>query len=96
MERITSRHNDGEVYVESTAFCIQDALDRLAEYEDTGFTPENLRDDGFWGKFIQISNDLKNTGVDLDRVQELMKADEAGRIVIIPEGNYKFTLTKET
>lgn len=41
MERLTSRYDTGVVYVPRGM--LPDALDRLAAYEDTGLTPEDIK-----------------------------------------------------
>ena len=59
------------------------AIDRLAAYEDTGLTPEEIKD--FvqrWEQAVVIAGLCKQAGV--DHLQELVKAEKDGRLVVLP------------
>lgn len=43
MERLTMRNGDGSVS-QPASTTVEAAFDRLASYEDTGFTPADVRD----------------------------------------------------
>lgn len=98
MERLTKRDTDGQAMmdcekckadwtgkhgkpmVDCTAlYCRNRLKDRLAAYEDTGLTPEqcesakNIIDYAF-------SADTSKA----ERIRELLKADKAGRLVVLP------------
>lgn len=53
-----------------------EAIDRLAAYEDTGFTPEEISQQRF---FIAALKDPEK----LARLRDIVLADEAGRLVVL-------------
>lgn len=57
------------------------AANRLADYEDTGLTPEEIDMDH------EAAEQLRRLcrDCDLDRLEELAEADKAGRVVVRPE-----------
>lgn len=79
----------GKPMVDCTAlYCRNRLKDRLAAYEDTGLTPEEVK---------RMSNILMDVGIDYncsweyvknwlldDRLRELAEADRAGRLVVLP------------
>lgn len=79
MERLTYRSDDGSCCFLHCMHCegdnckccneVDNAADRLAAYEDTGLTPEDLQGHG---------------DIDFLRVIELLKADAEGRLVVLP------------
>lgn len=94
MERLTQRTNGVVVYVgahneetggqipcEVGSQGVREILARLAEYEDTGLTPEDIealkRD---WSDLCTIIGECGG----IDRVRELANADKAGRVVVLP------------
>ena len=88
MERLTERLRTGEVlmasdyeekYTEQEWICV--LQDRLAAYEDTGLTPEEVaalvKD---WSDLCTIVGECGG----IDRLRELAEADRAGRLVVLP------------
>ena len=54
--------------------------ERLAAYEDTGLTPEEVND-------VMAKAKLASAfGVAAERLRELAEADKAGRLMVLPEG----------
>lgn len=64
----------------------QKAFDRLAAYEDTGLEPEDIK------RAFTEDTILKLAGAILsvvpDRLLELAQADQEGRCVVLPSGDY--------
>lgn len=88
MERLTQWIGEGE---DRKAIARQDRRDigdkdcvnRLAAYEDTGLTPEEIKD--FvqrWEQAVELAGLCKQAGV--DHLQELVKAEKDGRLVVLP------------
>lgn len=88
MERLTEHHVDGKgAYMKCSEHCEEDRcgdcgninhiIDRLAAYEDTGFTPEEISQQRF---FIAALKDPEK----LARLRDIVLADEAGRLVVLP------------
>ena len=76
----TGKH--GKPMADCTAlYCRNRLLDRLAEYEDTGLTPEEVsalvKD---WSDRCTIIGECGG----IDRLRELAEADKDGRLVILP------------
>lgn len=69
----------GHVHAIPTAN-IDTALMRLAAYEDTGLTPEEVND-------VMAKAKLASAfGVAAEKLRELAKADKDGRLMVLPEG----------
>ena len=93
MERLTRRINGVVVYVgaknpystgqipcEVEPAGVREMMDRLAAYEDTGLTPEEIDMDHEAAEQLrQLCRDY-----DLDRLEKLAEADRAGRLVVPP------------
>lgn len=88
MERLTQRLRTGEVlmasnyeekYTEKEWICV--LQDRLAAYEDTGLTPEEVsalvKD---WSDLCTIIGECGG----IDRLRALAEADKDGRLVVLP------------
>lgn len=88
MERLTERLRTGEVlmasdyeekYTEQEWICV--LQDRLAAYEDTGLTPEEVaalvKD---WSDLCTIVGECGG----IDRLRELAEAAKGGRLVVLP------------
>ena len=60
-----------------TAVC-----DRLAAYEDTGLTPEEIKAPFTEDTMINLA--AQALGVDIGRLRELAEADKDGRVVVLP------------
>ena len=91
MERLTKRV-DGIAVLESWAIdkdqvsIIQRLCNRLAAYEDTGLEPEEISDAVTAAKLMARSKIVSCFGVDADHVRELVKAEQDGRLVLLPCG----------
>ena len=84
MERLTQYEVvGGHVHAIPTAN-IDTALMRLAAYEDTGLTPEEVNDAVVGAKLMAKSKVVSAFGVAADRLRELSEADKAGRLVVLP------------
>lgn len=93
MERLTRRINGVVVYVgaknpystgqipcEVEPAGVREMMDRLAAYEDTRLTPEEIdMDHEAAEKLRQLCQ-----GCDLDRLEKLAEADKDGRLFILP------------
>lgn len=83
MERLTY-FKDGYWRVNFSGVQYQaDFVDRLAAYEDTGWTPEMLRklgeNAGYLWDFAQAAENMT-----VGRLKELAEADKDGRVVVLP------------
>lgn len=86
MERMTERiENCADpkaiygVYVKDRDYVA--AAHRLADDEDTGLTPGEIHSlYGEWNAMISVLNSIGS----YDRLRELAKADEEGRVVVLP------------
>ena len=86
MERLTEYEVvGGHVHAIPTAN-IDTALMRLAAYEDTGMTPEEVNDAVVAAKLMEKSKLVSAFGVADERLRELAEADKEGRLVVLPEG----------
>ena len=98
MKRLTIRNSDGSVS-HPTYLKWAEALERLAEYEDTGYTPEEIRDPGFIPACIGCEGKTKEgyrtEQCDYDgsfvkcikqskHLAELAEAELDGRLVALP------------
>ena len=59
-------------------------LNRLADYEDTGLEPEEIADAVIAAKMMAKSKIVSCFGVDADHIRELVQAEQAGRLVVLP------------
>lgn len=101
MERLTKRdafgwishdceeHFDEQPDGTALSFCIGEAIDRLAAYEDTGMAPKEVK---------LIANALREVGetyncwfnyvaqcvIEHNKLQELAQAEKDGRLVVLP------------
>ena len=64
-----------------TAVC-----ERLAAYEDTGLTPEEIKAPLTEDAMINLT--AQELGVEADRLRELAEADKDGRVVVLPCNGY--------
>lgn len=88
MERLTQRLRTGEVlmasdyeekYTEKEWICV--LQDRLAAYEDTELTPEEVSE--LIKDWISFCMTIRKCG-GIDRLRELAEADKEGRLVVLP------------
>ena len=99
MERLTKRINDVITYIgteneydtgmiaaetASSVAAVREILLRLAAYEDTGLTPEEVTTVkvALMGKTLAEITEFE--GVPLARLRELAEADKDGRCVVLP------------
>lgn len=79
MERLTEYEVvGGHVHAVPTGD-VDQAMMRLAAYEDTGLTPEQCEN----AKHI-IESAFSDDTSKAERIRELLKADKAGRLVVLP------------
>ena len=80
MERLTYRDKDGFPMMKKRGGFKHGGVERLAAYEDTRLTPEEIDMDH------EAAEQLRQLcqGCDLDRLEELAEADKNGRVVVIP------------
>lgn len=80
MERLTYRDKDGFPMMKKRGGFNQGGVERLAAYEDTDLTPEEIDMDHEAAE--QIRYLCRNC--DLDRLEKLVEADRDGRVVVRP------------
>lgn len=73
--------NGGGCKIEACPFEAE-ACDRLAAYEDTGLTPEEIKAPFTEDTAINLA--AQALGVEPDRLRELAEADKDGRCVVLP------------
>ena len=97
MERLTKRDTDGQAMMDcekckadwtgkhgkpmadcTALYCRNRLKNRLAAYEDTGLTPEDC------ARATEIDDILLDEYYPSGRMRELIKADKAGRLVVLP------------
>ena len=84
MERLTGYEIvGGHVHIIPTGDADQ-AMMRLAAYEDTGLTPEEVNDAVVGAKLMAKSQLVSAFGVAAERLRELAEADKDGRSVVLP------------
>lgn len=77
----TGKH--GKPMADCTAlYCRNRLLDRLAAYEDTGLTPEEIKAPLTEDAMINLA--AQALGVEPSRLRELAEADKDGRVVALP------------
>ena len=87
MERLTFLNgdevpcvHDDKCYDEQSGHYCGPAIDRLAAYEDTGLTPDQI--ESMYMETQELASFLCTNGE--DRAIELAKADMEGRVVVLP------------
>lgn len=95
MERLTKRTPNGGAVMDCdncelktsrkcTLYkCRNQLMKRLAAYEDTGLTPEDLNAPFTWQTVLNQASQ-KALGVEPSRLRELAEADKDGRCVVLP------------
>ena len=78
MERMTYRDKDGFPMMKKRGGFKQEGVERLAAYEDTGLTPQACAEAWEAGKV------LSSCDISFGRLAELLTADSAGRLVVLP------------
>ena len=79
MERLTYRDKDGMAMMKERGGWKSGGIDRLAAYEDTGLEPEQVME---LKSFTQGGIHKADDG--WKHVQELLQAEQAGRLVVLP------------
>ena len=94
MERLTEKHYLAEDhYMKCSEDCNVDMdcvdcpafdklIERLAAYEDTGLTPEEIKAPFTEDTMINLA--AQALGVEPSRLRELAEADKAGHVVVLP------------
>lgn len=79
-KRMTIRNSDGSVS-QPTDLKWAEALEKLADYEDSGLIPAEVRSmSGEWCAMMSVFTSIGS----YDRLMELAKADEEGRVAVLP------------
>ena len=80
MERLTYRDKDGSPMMKKRGGFKQGGVERLAAYEDTGRTPEEIDMDH------EAAEQLRHLcrDCDLEQLEELAEADKEGRLFLLP------------
>lgn len=82
MERLTEYEIvGGHVHAVPTGD-VDQAMMRLAAYEDAGLTPGEVH--SLWGEWNAMMSVLNSIGGGYDRLRELAEADKDGRVVVLP------------
>ena len=97
MERLTRRINGVVVYVgaknpystgqipcEVEPAGVREMMDRLAAYEDTGLTPEEVERSKLEIEAGCVKAIARTYGIDINRLRKLAEADRDGRLVVLP------------
>ena len=94
MERLTKRIHNGKAVMDCDSCglktsrkctlykCRNQLMKRLAAYEDTGLTPEEIKAPFTEDAMINLA--AQALGVEPDRLRELAEADKDGRVVVLP------------
>lgn len=91
----TGKH--GKPMVDCTAlYCRNRLKARLAAYEDTGLTPEEVNDAVVGARLMAKAKVVSVFGVAAERLLELAEAEKAGRVVVLPckVGDTVYTLRR--
>lgn len=85
MERLTYRDKDGFPMMKKRGGFKQGGVERLAAYEDTGRTPEEVTALGnLFDYVLEESKTLTGQLALLNRIRDLARADKDGRLVVLP------------
>lgn len=76
MERLTYRDKDGFPMMKKRGGFKQGGVELLAAYEDTGLTPELVRETA------ELAIWVHDNGI--EKIKEWIKADKDGRLVVLP------------
>ena len=83
MERLTERWGEDDVWVKDHDYV--SAAYRLAAYEDTGLTPEEIKAPFTEDAMINLA--AQAMGVEPSRLRKLAEADKDGRVVVLEREN---------
>nr|DAH20118.1 MAG TPA: hypothetical protein [Caudoviricetes sp.] len=85
MERLTYRDKDGFPMMKKRGGFKSGGVERLAAYEETGRTPEEVTALGkLFDYALEESKTLTEQLALLNRIRDLAKADKDGRLVVLP------------
>lgn len=85
MERLTYRDKDGFPMMKKRGGFKQGGVERLAAYEDTGRTPEEVTALGkLFDYALEESKTLTGQLALLNRIRDLAEADKEGRLFLLP------------
>ncbi len=89
MERLTERDANCADPKEIYGVSVKDhdyilAANRLADYEDTGLTPEEVNKVRADTEAWYMKSIARTYGIDIERLKELARADKDGRLVVLP------------
>lgn len=76
MERLTYRDKDGFPMMKKRGGFKQGGVELIAAYEDTGLTPELVRETAELAIWVHDNG--------LEKIKEWIKADKDGRLVVLP------------
>jgi len=94
MERLTEYEVvGGHVHAVPTGD-VDQAMMRLAAYEDSGFTPAEIK--SLYAEWDVMMSVLNSIGGGYERLRQLAEADKAGRLVVLPckVGDTVYTLLR--
>ena len=89
MDRLTGKDELGYYAPRNeTLYCLKqrgEITDRLAEYEDTGFSPEELKE-CISDDILKVARSLRKMieSGEMDKVEDLLKAEAEGRLIVVP------------
>lgn len=84
MKRLTYRDKDGFPMMKKRGGFKQGGVERLAAYEDTGLTPEEIERSKLEIEAGCVKAIARTYGIDINRLRELAEADKDGRLVVLP------------
>ena len=84
MERLTYRDKDGFPMMKKRGGFKQGGVERLAAYEDTGLTPEEVERSKLEIEAGCVKAIARTYGIDINRLRKLAEADREGRIFLLP------------
>ena len=84
MERLTYRDKDGMAMMKERGGWKSGGIDRLAVYEDTGLEPEDLKRAFNETAILKLA--AQALGTTPDHLRDLIQAEQAGRLVVLPCG----------
>lgn len=91
-KRLTIRNSDGSVS-QPTDLKWAEALEKLADYEDSRLTPAEVHSmSGEWRVMMSVLNSMGS----YDRLRELAEADKDGRVIVLPakKGDTLYAVTR--
>lgn len=84
MERLTYRDKDGFPMMKKRGGFKQGGVERLAAYEDTRLTPEEVERSKLEIEAGCVKAIARTYGIDINRLRKLAEADKEGRLFLLP------------